>query len=183
MRRSRYKISEKSAALQFPIGGRDRHIVQRIRCRTIKRKSSRSTGKKSKRMTKKKKKICAAGRKMKKPSETSSQETRHICIRHILLIEIGIYGWRKSKSFLHIHLSEYIKSDLALFSLLPTQTSIESSQRIYYKSVTSLADDSPIEFVIPGHGEDYLDLIHTVLSLCIRVESEHRESTSMSRQE
>ena len=43
------------------------------------------------------------------PLGTSSQETRHI--RHILLIEIGICGWRKSMSFLHTHTSECIKSD------------------------------------------------------------------------
>ena len=66
MRRSGYKISEKSAALQFPIDGRDRHIVQRKQCRTIKRKSSRSiTEKKSKKVTKKKK-IRATGKKTKK---------------------------------------------------------------------------------------------------------------------
>ncbi|XP_018371344.1 PREDICTED: uncharacterized protein F54H12.2-like [Trachymyrmex cornetzi] len=83
-------------------------------------------------------------------------------------------------SFLHTHSSECIKSELDFFSLPPTQTSIESSQWIYYKPVTSLTDDSPIEFVIPGHGEDYLDLTHTMLSLRIRVESERGESTSVA---
>ncbi|XP_067208468.1 uncharacterized protein F54H12.2-like [Linepithema humile] len=74
-------------------------------------------------------------------------------------------------SFLHTHSNECLKSELDLFSLPLTQTSIESSQWIYYKLVTSLADDAPIEFVIPGHGEDYLDLMHTMLSLRVRVES------------
>ncbi|KYN16529.1 Transmembrane protein 26 [Trachymyrmex cornetzi] len=41
-------------------------------------------------------------------------------------------------------------------------------------------DDSPVEFVIPGHGEDYMDLIHTMLSLRIRVESEGGERTSVA---
>ncbi|XP_018377657.1 PREDICTED: uncharacterized protein F54H12.2-like [Trachymyrmex cornetzi] len=82
-------------------------------------------------------------------------------------------------SFLHTHSSECIKCELDFFSLPPTQTSIESSQWIYYKPVTSLTDDSPVEFVIPGHGEDYLDLTHTMLSLRIRVESERGESTSV----
>ncbi|XP_018342273.1 PREDICTED: uncharacterized protein F54H12.2-like [Trachymyrmex septentrionalis] len=81
-------------------------------------------------------------------------------------------------SFLHTHSSECIKSGLDLFFLTPTQTSIESSQWIYYKPITSLTDDSPIEFVIPG--EDYLDLTHTMLSLRIRVESERGESTSVA---
>jgi len=80
-------------------------------------------------------------------------------------------GVNLNMSFLHTHSSECLKSELDLFSLPPTQTSIESSQWIYYKPVTSLADDAPIEFVIPGHGEDYLDLTHTILSLRIRVET------------
>ncbi|KAL6419457.1 hypothetical protein ACFW04_011395 [Cataglyphis niger] len=66
---------------------------------------------------------------------------------------------------------ECLKSEFDLFSLPSTQTSIESSQWIHYKSVTSLSDDSPIEFVIPGHGEEYLDLTHTMLSLRVRVET------------
>ncbi|XP_070168316.1 uncharacterized protein F54H12.2-like [Polyergus mexicanus] len=74
-------------------------------------------------------------------------------------------------SFLHTHSSECLKSELDLFSLPPTQTSIESSQWIHYKPVTSLSDDSPIEFAIPGHGEEYLDLTHTMLSLRVRVET------------
>ena len=68
MKGSGYKISTKSAALQFPLGGRDRRIAHRKRRRGVKRKSSRSIiGKKSKKVTKKKK-IRAAGRKIKKPS-------------------------------------------------------------------------------------------------------------------
>ncbi|XP_071579508.1 uncharacterized protein F54H12.2-like [Temnothorax nylanderi] len=73
--------------------------------------------------------------------------------------------------FFYTHSSECLKSELNFFSLPPTQTSIKSSQWIYYKPITSLGDDAPIEFVIPGHGEDYLDLTHTMLSLRIRVET------------
>ena len=65
MRESGYKISAKSAALQFPLGSRDKRIVHRKRRRGIKRKSPRSiTGKKN-RATKKEKKIRAARRKTK----------------------------------------------------------------------------------------------------------------------
>jgi len=51
---------------------------------------------------------------------------------------------------------------------------------IYYKPITSLADDSPIEFVIPRHRENSLDLTHIMLSLHIRVESDRGESTSIA---
>ncbi|XP_025986351.1 uncharacterized protein F54H12.2-like [Solenopsis invicta] len=83
-------------------------------------------------------------------------------------------------SSLHTHSSECLKSELDLFTLPPTQTSIESSQWIYYKPVTTLADDAPIEFVIPGHGEDYLDLTQTLLSLRIRVETVDVTTASIS---
>lgn len=74
-------------------------------------------------------------------------------------------------SFFHTHSSECLKIELDLFSLPSTQTSIENSQWIYYKSVTSLANDVPLKFVVPGHDEDYLDLTHTMLSLRVHVES------------
>jgi len=68
MRESGYKISAKSAALQFSIDDRDRRIVQRKQHQAVKRKLSRSTTeKKSKKVTKKKKKICVTRRKTKKP--------------------------------------------------------------------------------------------------------------------
>ncbi|XP_033221194.1 uncharacterized protein F54H12.2-like [Belonocnema kinseyi] len=73
--------------------------------------------------------------------------------------------------FFHLHSSESLKTELDLFSLPPTQTSIESSQWVHYKPVSSLKDDSPIEFVIPCHGEEYIDLAHTILSVLVKVES------------
>nr|XP_012217170.1 PREDICTED: uncharacterized protein LOC105669005 [Linepithema humile] len=62
---------------------------------------------------------------------------------------------------------ECLKSELDLFSLSPTQTSIENSQWIQYKPVSTLTDDTSIEFVVPGHGEEYLDLAHTMM--CVNV--------------
>lgn len=72
-------------------------------------------------------------------------------------------------SFLHTHSHEGAKTELDIFSLPPTQTSIESSIWIEYKPVTSLTDDAPIEFVIPGHGDEYLDLARTMLHLKIKI--------------
>ncbi|XP_043476692.1 uncharacterized protein F54H12.2-like [Leptopilina heterotoma] len=72
-------------------------------------------------------------------------------------------------SFLHSHSCECLKSELDLFTLQPTQTAIESSQWVYYKPVSFLTDDSPIEFVVPGHGDEYIDLPHTMISLKVRL--------------
>ncbi|XP_033228841.1 uncharacterized protein F54H12.2-like [Belonocnema kinseyi] len=68
-------------------------------------------------------------------------------------------------SLLHSHSCECMKSELDLFSLPPTQTSIEGSQWVHCKPVSSLTDDSLIEFVVPGQGDEYIDLAHTLLSV------------------
>lgn len=72
-------------------------------------------------------------------------------------------------SFLHSHSCECMKSELDLFTIPPTQTSIEASQWVHYKPVSSLSDDGPIEFVIPGHGDEYLDLAHTMICVKLKV--------------
>ncbi|XP_074101982.1 uncharacterized protein F54H12.2-like [Cotesia typhae] len=72
-------------------------------------------------------------------------------------------------SFLHSHSEECAKSELDLFTLPPTQTSIEQSQWTYYNPMASLSDDTPIEFVIPGHGEEYIDLSHTMIKIKAKI--------------
>lgn len=72
-------------------------------------------------------------------------------------------------AFLHAHSCECLKSELELFSLPPTQTTIEGSNWVYYKPISSLTDDSPIEFVVQGQGEEYIDLAHTMLSLKVSI--------------
>ncbi|XP_046468065.1 uncharacterized protein F54H12.2-like [Neodiprion pinetum] len=65
---------------------------------------------------------------------------------------------------------ECMKSELHLFSLSPTQTSIEAGQWVHYKPVSSPTDDSPIESVVPGNGDEYIDLAHTMLSLQVKLD-------------
>lgn len=78
-------------------------------------------------------------------------------------------------SFLHTHSCEAIKSELDLFKTRPTQTSIESSQWIEYKPITSISEDSPIEFIVPGSGEEYIDLSPTILHLKVRLQTSKAE--------
>ena len=68
-------------------------------------------------------------------------------------------------SFIHQKSCECAKTELDLFSLPPTQTSIESGKWVQYKPVSSLTDDSPIEFVVPGNGDEYSDLTQTLLQI------------------
>nr|AGO14403.1 hypothetical protein CsmBAC4b19.1 [Cotesia sesamiae] [Cotesia sesamiae Mombasa bracovirus] len=72
-------------------------------------------------------------------------------------------------SFLHVHSCECAKTELELFTLPPTQTTIESSQWVHYKPISSLTDNSPIEFVVQGQEEEYIDLAHTILRLCVGI--------------
>lgn len=72
-------------------------------------------------------------------------------------------------AFLHSNSCECVKSELDLFTLPPTQTSIENGDWVQYKPLASLTDDSPIEFVVPGHGDEYIDLSHTMLNIQARI--------------
>ncbi|XP_031342035.1 uncharacterized protein F54H12.2-like [Photinus pyralis] len=72
-------------------------------------------------------------------------------------------------AFLHAQSCECIKSELDLFALPATQTSIEGGEWVFYKPLSSLSDDAPIEFVVPGNGNDYLDLSHTMLYVTAKI--------------
>ena len=76
-------------------------------------------------------------------------------------------------SYIHEHSCDCVKSELDIFSILPTQTSIESSTFIEYNPIASLADSAPIEFLIPAGGEEYIDPSTIVLHVkCKIVKSE-----------
>lgn len=72
-------------------------------------------------------------------------------------------------SFVHSNSCDCSKSELSLFSLPPTQTHIESGQWLLYKPISSLVDEAPIEFSIPGNGDEYIDLSHTLLNIKARI--------------
>lgn len=70
-----------------------------------------------------------------------------------------------------------MSSELDLFSLPPTQTSIEGSHYLHCNPVSSLTgdSDSPLEFVIPNASEYYLDLAHTILYLQVKITPHHSD--------
>uniref|UniRef100_A0ABD2XSP5 Coat protein n=1 Tax=Trichogramma kaykai TaxID=54128 RepID=A0ABD2XSP5_9HYME len=74
-------------------------------------------------------------------------------------------------AFLPSHSSECMTSSLDLFSLPPTQTSIESSNYVHFKPISSLSteNDAPIEFVVPAASDYYLDLAHTMLHVKVKI--------------
>jgi len=66
-------------------------------------------------------------------------------------------------AFVHEQSCEYTKSELDLFSVPPTQTSMEQGSWIVYHLLTTVADGSPIEFDVGASGEDYIDFANTML--------------------
>ena len=51
----------------------------------------------------------------------------------------------------------------------PTQTRIEHGCTMDYHPVSTLTDNGPIEFNIPGSGEDYIDQTNTSLPLGVKI--------------
>ena len=66
-------------------------------------------------------------------------------------------------AFVHPQSCECMKSELDIFTVPPTQTSIESGNWVEYNPIASIADGSPIEFTVSGSGQDYLDAANTQL--------------------
>jgi len=66
-------------------------------------------------------------------------------------------------AFIHPHSNECLVSELDLFSLPDTQTSIENSSYVEYNPISTLSDSAPIEFYVSGQGSVYIDLTRSKL--------------------
>jgi len=64
---------------------------------------------------------------------------------------------------------ECTKSELDVFALPPTQTSIQQSNWVEYQLLTSILGNAPLEFDVTGTGEGYLDMTNVMLYVCARV--------------
>ena len=65
--------------------------------------------------------------------------------------------------------AECLNSELELFEIPPTQTSIGDSYWVNYFPTTSLNRNAPLEFVIKTSNDVYLDLAHTMLYTQTRI--------------
>ena len=66
-------------------------------------------------------------------------------------------------AFVHPQSCECMKSELDIFKVPPTQTSIETGNWVEYNPIATLDDGSSIEFSVSGSGQDYLDAANTQL--------------------
>ena len=62
-----------------------------------------------------------------------------------------------------------VKSELDLFDVTPTQASIYQGCMVVYHPVATTSDVSPIEFYIPGSGDNYLDPANMYLHLSCKI--------------
>lgn len=62
-----------------------------------------------------------------------------------------------------------LKSELDVFLVPGTQTSIDRGQWQDYYPIASLDGNGPVEFVVPGTPDEYVDLAHTRLYLRVKV--------------
>ena len=74
-------------------------------------------------------------------------------------------------AFISKHSCECAKSELDLFSVPPTQTSIFKGQWVRYNPLTNVVDSDSIEFNVTGSTEHYLDLAHTLTNVKAKVVS------------
>jgi len=72
-------------------------------------------------------------------------------------------------AFAHDMSCECTKSELDLFSVPPTQTSMEHGSWVEYHSLTTVTDSSPIEFDVSGSEDDYVDFANTMLHVKAKV--------------
>ena len=66
-------------------------------------------------------------------------------------------------AFVHEQSCECTKSELDVFSVPPTQTSMEQGSWIEYHPLTTVADGWPIEFDVGASGGDYINFANTML--------------------
>lgn len=72
-------------------------------------------------------------------------------------------------AYINSHKSPTAKTELDIFAVPPTQSSVESGIVQCFRPISALTETSPIEFIIPASNEEYIDLSHTTINLCVRI--------------
>ena len=85
-------------------------------------------------------------------------------------------------TFVHHESQECTKSELDLFTIPATQTSITKGQWVEYHSLSNITDSGPIEFNVAGSGEEYLDLARTVLFLKAKITKANGTALELNEQ-
>lgn len=78
-------------------------------------------------------------------------------------------------ALIHRESLEVLKSELELFSIPPTQASIERTRYVEFQPTTTLDRGGPVEFFIPANDKEYLDLRNSFLYMKMRILNEKGE--------
>ena len=70
---------------------------------------------------------------------------------------------------LHAKSAACMKSELDLFSVPPTQSSIIGSHHVLHQPLSTLTDAGPVEFFISGTGDEYIDVSDILLQVRCKV--------------
>ena len=76
-------------------------------------------------------------------------------------------------AFVHYESQECTKSELDLFTIPATQTSIAKGQWIEFHPLSNITDTGPVKFNVSGTGEEYLDLAKTQLLVKAKITKEN----------
>lgn len=85
-------------------------------------------------------------------------------------------------AFIHEGSCECAKSELDLFSVPATQTSVETGMYVDYHPVSSISSGAPIEFDVNATGEEYLDMANCLLHVrakIVKANGENLEAANM----
>ena len=85
-------------------------------------------------------------------------------------------------AFVHHESRECTKSELDLFTIPATQTSITKGQWIEYHPLSNITDNGPIEFNVSGSGEEYLDLARTQLFVKAKITKANGAALDLNEQ-
>lgn len=72
-------------------------------------------------------------------------------------------------SLIHPQSCDCVDTGLDLFSVPPTQTSVESGAWVEFHPIATLTEGGPIEFAITGSGEEYVDLSQLYLHVKAKI--------------
>lgn len=82
-------------------------------------------------------------------------------------------------SFVHKNSPECTKSELDLFSVPPTQTSIVRGEWVEYQPIANIKEGNDIQFIVSGMADCLLDLSRSFLSLKVRVVTDAGENVKL----
>ena len=82
----------------------------------------------------------------------------------------------------HHESNECSKSELDLFSIPPTQTSISKGQWIEYHPLSNITGSGPIKFNVSGSGDKYLDLARTQLYVKAKITKPNGANLDLNEQ-